>query len=145
MKRSLLIIVSVLVIICSFFACKNNSSSESVSTTAVTDAQIITRYYKAVTDENKETVSYNEGKVVTTELIKESTAIESKETTSVINRTDNDIAFDATTSPSSPATKATISTTVKNTSATHNNAIITKPNSTTQTATDKDGWIDKWY
>ena len=36
MKKQILIIVSVVVIICSFVACTHNSGSESISTTAVT-------------------------------------------------------------------------------------------------------------
>ena len=36
MKKQVLIIISIVVIICSFVACTHNSGSESISTTAVT-------------------------------------------------------------------------------------------------------------
>ena len=50
MKKAILIIISVIVIIFSFVACENNSSSEITATTAVTNEQGTTHYYKAITD-----------------------------------------------------------------------------------------------
>ena len=63
-----LIIISVIVIIFSFVACENNSSSEITATTAVTNEQGATHYYKAITDKNKKFITNKSGETITTEI-----------------------------------------------------------------------------
>ena len=94
MKKQILIIVSVVVIICSFVACTYNSGSESISTTAVTDSNGITHYYEPVTDENNDIVSKENGDVVTTEITPTSKSTKTQTTsTSAKNNADNVIDF----------------------------------------------------
>ena len=149
MKKQILIIVSVVVIICSFVACTHNSGSESISTTAVTDSNGITHYYKPVTDENKDIVTKENGDVVTTEITVQSKATETQtSSTSAQNEADNVIDFNTVTDNSKTTTvrnnKTEMSTEIS-TDETTTQTNTTTPQKQTQPITDKDGWINKWY
>lgn len=149
MKKQILIIVSVVVIICSFVACTHNSGSESISTTAVTDSNGITHYYKPVTDENKDIVTKENGEVITTEITVQSKATETQtSSTSAQNEADNVIDFNTVTDNSKTTTvrnnKTEMSTEIS-TDETTTQTNTTTPQKQTQPITDKDGWINKWY
>ena len=89
MKKHILIIASVVVIVCSFVACTNNSSSESIPTTAIMDSNGITHYYEPVTDENSDIVTKENGDVVTTEITVQSKATKTQtSSTSAQNEAD---------------------------------------------------------
>ena len=149
MKKQILIIVSVVVIICSFVACTHNSSIETVSTTAVTDGNGITHYYEPVTDENNDIVSKENGDVVTTEITVQSKATKTQtSSTSAKNNADNVIDFNTVTDNSKTTTvrnNKTETSTEISTDETTTQANTTTPQKQTQPITDKDGWINKWY
>lgn len=157
MKKQLLIISVIIVIVSIFVSCSVNSSSEDVSTTAVTDSYGTTHYYKSVTDENGSTVlaeieTKSNGSIVTnkngTYVIKKHTTVVFDESSvtkpasnssTTVNGADNIVEFeptDASKETKPDITTATESTTIKN-------EITTQKE--TQLATDKDGWITKWY
>lgn len=150
MKKALLITISILVIICSFAACKSNGSGDNMTTVAVTDKSGETHYYSQVTGSDKKPVTDGKGKPVTTEI----TASGSKKAPSnksssdkADGSADNTVKFDATTK----AADSTAVGTTKGTTAVTSSAQGTtnQPTSTTEKqtkpATDKDGWVDKWY
>ena len=161
MKKQLLIFSILVVIISIFVSCSTNSSSEVLSTTAVTDSNGITHYYEPVTDLSKETATDKKGDVVTTEITVKNTTTTSHTSLSSQNNADNDIEFKSveksTTSASitrnektSTITRSDAGTQKSNTSS-QNNSTTSKlttniaTNKQTQPATDKDGWINKWY
>lgn len=169
MKKQLFIFSILIVIISIFVSCSANSSSEDILTTAVTDEQGTTHYYEHVTDEKvnisktfenqgvyAEIETKSNGKAVTnkngTYVTKEHTTVlpfddetaksisSTEKSSSTTNEgADNNIAFD----PDKPTeeTKPTTSTTAERTST----ATTTTAEKETQPATDKDGWITKWY
>lgn len=149
MKKQILIIVSVVVIICSFVACTHNSGSESISTTAVTDSNGITHYYEPVTDENNDIVTKENGDVVTTEITVQSKATKTQtSSTSAQNEADNVIDFNTVTDNSKTTTvrnNKTETSTEISTDETTTQTNTTTPQKQTQPITDKDGWINKWY
>lgn len=143
MKKALLITISILVIICSFAACKSNGSGDNMTTVAVTDKSGETHYYSQVTGSDK--------KPVTTEI----TASDSKKSPSnkasaaktTVGSADNAVKFEATTKAADSTAVGTTKGTTAATSAAQ--STTNQPTSTTEKqtkpATDKDGWIDKWY
>lgn len=160
MKKQLLIISIIVVIVSIFVSCSVNKEGniQLPSTTAVTDEQGTTHYYQPVT-ENKSTsvfaeiVTDDKGKAVTKKngeyVTKEHTTIltTAKEAVSSItgsatertqeNPADNKIEFETTTKrDKTTTTTAAVKPTEKETTSTAN---------PTKIATDKDGWIDKWY
>lgn len=173
MKKQLLIISIIVVIVSIFVSCSVNSSSENVSTTAVTDSNGTTHYYEPVTDDegnisttaknqgvfaeietqaNGKAVTKKNGEYVTNEyttaLPIENTTDSSSgtnkpatkqsstsNTTTDIDDADNDIEFEA---PSEDTTKPTTEKTTTTTTETTTQKEIPP-------ATDKDGWITKWY
>lgn len=149
MKKQVLIIISVVVIICSFVACTNNNSIEITSTTAVTDSNGITHYYEPVTDENKEIVTKENGDVVTTEITVQSKATKAQTiSTSAQNEADNVIDFNTVTDNSKTTTvrnNKTETSTEISTDETTTQTDTTIPQKPTQPVTDQDGWINKWY
>lgn len=149
MKKQVLIIAYVVVIVCSFVACTNNSSSESIPTTAVTDSNGITHYYEPVTDENSDIVTKENGDVVTTEITVQSKATKAQTiSTSVQNNADNVIDFNTVTDNSKTTTvrnNKTETSTEISTDETTTQTNTTTQQKQTQPITDKDGWINKWY
>lgn len=149
MKKQILIIVSVVVIICSFVACTHNSGSESISTTAVTDSNGITHYYESVTDENNDIVTKENGDVVTTEITVQGKSTKTQtSSTSAQNEADNVIDFNTVTDNSKITTvrnNKTETSTEISTDETTTQTNTTTPQKQTQPITDKDGWINKWY
>jgi len=177
MKKRLEIVSLIIVIVSLFVACSENSGSEAISTTAVTDSTGITHYYEPVTDdkgnisitaENKglfvEIKTQSNGKAVTekdgTYATNEHTTIlpiegvtdnlsttkldsekSSSDTTKNIEDADNVVEFKPT--ETTEETKPTTSTaTEKEITTSITETTIQKE---TQPATDKDGWITKWY
>lgn len=171
MKKHILIISIVVLIVSFFVSCSVNSSIDEVSTTAVTDSNGTTHYYEPVTDNkgnisttaknpgvfaeietqpNGKTVTNKNGTYVTNEhttvlpienksnntsnTIKSESEKISSDTTKDIDNDDNIVEFEPT---------DTTNETKPNTTTTENNE--TENNKTTQSATDKDGWINKWY
>lgn len=120
MKKHLIIISLIVIVVSIFVLYFANSSSEDISntdisTTSVTDSDGTTHYYEPVTD-NKDSVSMTaENKGVFSEIETTETAKETKPTATSI--------------------------TAENT--TNKNETTTQKS--TQPATDKDGWITKWY
>lgn len=141
MKKQILIIVSVVVIICSFVACTHNSGSESISTTAVTDSNGITHYYEPVTDENNKIVTDKNNDVVTTEITTTGKTTQTQtSSTSAQNEADNVVDYEP---KKNDTTTATTKLETIITKTTQTNTITTQNQN--QSVTDKDGWIDKWY
>lgn len=150
MKKALLITISILVIICSFAACKSNGSGDNMTTVAVTDKSGETHYYSQVTGSDKKPVTDGKGKPVTTEI----TASGSKKapsnkasTDKADGSADNTVKFEATTKAADSTAVGTTKDTTAVTSAAQ--GTTNQPTSTTEKqtkpATDKDGWVDKWY
>lgn len=149
MKKSLFIIFIIVVIVSIFVSCSINSSNKEISTTAVTDKQGATHYYETVSNEtNKsvyaEIVTDNKGKAVTN---KNDTYVTKEYTTIMLTDiiADNTVEFepDETTNKNANTTDgASPSPTKKETTATTTETTTQKE---TQPATDKDGWITKWY
>lgn len=147
MKKQVLIIISIVVIICSFVACTNNGSIETVSTTAVTDGNGITHYYEPVTDENNEIVTDKNNDVVTTEITTTGKTTKAQTTSTYTqNKADNDIDFESVTNNTTSTTENVVTTTNHTTQKqiTTTNA-NTQKQTQPQPATDQDGWINKWY
>lgn len=149
MKKQILIVVSVVVIICSFVACTNYNSIEITSTTAVTDSNGITHYYKPVTDKNNDIVTKGNGDVVTTEITVQSKATKTQTSlTFAQNEADNVIDFNTVTDNSKTTTvrnNKTETSTEISTDETTTQTNTTTPQKQTQPVTDQDGWINKWY
>lgn len=168
MKKQLFIISVLVIIVSIFVSCSVNSSSDEISTTVVTDNNGTTHYYEPLT-ENESTSVYAEividdkGKAVTNKngtyvtnehttvlpIIDETTKTSnsakptteksSSNTTKNIEDADNIVDFE----PDKPTeeTKPTTSTTTEKPTTT----TTTTTQKGTQPATDKDGWITKWY
>ena len=167
MKKQILIISVLIIIISIFVFCSANSSSENFSTTAVTDSKGTTHYYEPVTDDKgnisttekeqgvyAEIETHSNGKyvtnehttVLTIENVTDSTSSTTKSATEKSSENDssnadNDIEFepDETTSDRKPNTTTT--TTQKQTTTTTE----TTTEKEIPPATNKDGWITKWY
>lgn len=152
MKKQI-IIISVLVIIVSvFISCSANSSSGDISTTAVTDSNGIMHYYEVITDDTETTVlkeietlvdrkavTEKNGKYATKEYTVILTTAKSKvssslNTTKNMEAADNIVDFEP-----DDTTKPTVTTTVEK------EASKTTTQKEIPPATDKDGWITKWY
>ena len=159
MKKQLLIISIIVVIVSIFVSCSVNKEGniQLPSTTAVTDEQGTTHYYEPVTEDKNATVfveivTDDNGKAVTKKngeyVTKEHTTIltttektisstKQAQNNSSENSADNKIEFETTTKRDKTTTPtAAVKPTEKETTSTAN---------PTKIATDKDGWIDKWY
>lgn len=175
MKKQLLIISIIVVIVSIFVSCSVNKEGniQLPSTTAVTDEQGTTHYYEPVTDDegNISTTAKNKGVFAEIETQSNGKAVTKKNgeyvtnehttalsienvtdrtssttkpatkqsstsnTTTDIDDADNDIEFET---PSGDTTKPTTEKTTTTTTETTTQKEI-------QPATDKDGWITKWY
>ena len=165
MKKKRITILFFAILCCFFVSCSVNSSSENVSTTAVTDNEGSTHFYETVTDENGEDVTAQNGEKVFAEIetnndgtavtnsngtfvtINETTVFSNQNTSSNANghsssggsSDDNEVAFETDleegTTSENPA---------KNTTTTEPTTVHAG-DTTTQSATDADGWINKWY
>lgn len=147
MKKIAVIILVAASFISIFAACSLNGNSGDNFTTAVTDTKGQTHYYEVVTNENSESVTDSKGSKVYAEIVtdkdksyvtQENTTVfnDKGEDTSISeksknNTADNEVTFSQNQETSSQAAETTEST--------------TKNNITTQSVTDKDGWINKWY
>lgn len=159
MKKQLLIISIIVVIVSIFVSCSVNKEGniQLPSTTDVTDEQGTTHYYEPVTenestsvfaeivtDDKGEAVTKKNGEYVTKEHItilttteKTISSTKQAQNNSSENSADNKIEFETTTKrDKTTTTTAAVKPTEKETTSTAN---------PTKIATDKDGWIDKWY
>lgn len=159
MKKQLFIISILVVIISVFVSCSVNGSNEDISTTA----DGTTHYYEIVTDDsstvlneietqpNGKVVTEKNGKYVTNEhttvlslksvidnssTAKSTTEKSSPNTTTDIKNADNAVEFEPD-KPTEETKPSTSTSTEKPTTTTTQKA--------TQPATDKDGWVTKWY
>ncbi|MGN0527932.1 MAG: hypothetical protein ACI4IE_02275 [Eubacterium sp.] len=126
---------------CVFVACSVNGSSETASTTAVTNSYGITHYNEPVTEENIVTVTNKYG-----DTVAEVTTAKSKTTntqaSSASAKSKGDNVADINSVTVSEASTATTNLPTKTTTAS------TQANTAkeqTQPVTDKDGWVNKWY
>lgn len=170
MKKQLFIFSILIVIISIFVSCSTNSSSEVISTTAVTNSNGTTHYYEPVTDDNGNvsTIDGNQSIFVEIETQSNGKAVTKKDGTYVTNEHTTALPIENTTdNPSStikPVTEKSSDTTNDNadnnvdfepnkptgeakpsTSTTTEKPKTTATQKTNQPATDKDGWITKWY
>lgn len=172
MKKRLTIVSLIIVIVSLFVACSENSGSEVVSTTAVTDSNGTTHYYEPVTDDtgNISTTAENKGVFAEIETQSNGKAVTKKNGEYVTNEHTTVLPIENTTDNSNSATKndgtspiPVESSSTDNVSDADNTIEFkpdkptdeTKPTTTenpvtttqkeTQPATDKDGWITKWY
>ena len=171
MKKRLTIVSLIIVIVSLFVACSENSGSEVVSTTAVTDSNGTTHYYEPVTDDtgNISTTAENKG-VFEIETQSNGKAVTKKNGEYVTNEHTTVLPIENTTDNSNSATKKDGTSPIPAESSSTDNVSDadntiefkpdkptdeTKPTTTenpvtttqkeTQPATDKDGWITKWY
>ncbi len=156
MKKQIIIISVFVVIISIFVSCSANSSSEDVSTTAVTDSKGSTHYYEPVTDDKGDisTTEKNRGVYAEIETQSNDKAVTEKSGKYVTNEHTTVLPIESTTATSTQKSKPDITTTTteKQTTSTTETTVTettTKNETTTkketQPATDKDGWITKWY
>lgn len=163
MKKNISLILLIILLVCTGAACSAGDPVAEVSTTSVTDTEGQTRYYEYVTDENGETVTAENGNAVLAEIetdangtaatrqsgefvTKEETTVISNQTTqsgagntSGSSSADNEIPFDP-----GPENETTSEKQTQNTTTTKP-ATAPSGDTTTQSATDADGWINKWY
>lgn len=158
MKKQLFIFSILIVIISIFVSCSTNSSSEVISTTAVTNSNGITHYYEPVTDDNGNvsTIDGNQSIFAEIETKSNGKAVTNKNGTYVTKEHTTVLPFDDETAKSISSTEKSSNTTNEDAD---NNIVFdpdkpteeTKPTTSTtaeketQPATDKDGWITKWY
>ena len=166
MQKKIIIILSLIVFCCGCVSCSVNSSSGDRSTTAVTDTEGLTHFYESVTDENGEIVTVQNGEKVFAEIETDQNAtavtnskgafVTMNETTVFSNQnTASNVSSYASSSGSSddnavtfePETDKPASTerSTQNTTATEPATVPADDTTTTQSATDADGWINKWY
>lgn len=166
MKKQLFIFSILIVIISIFVSCSTNSSSEVISTTAVTNSNGTTHYYEPVTDDNGNvsTIDGNQSIFVEIETQSNGKAVTKKDGTYVTNEHTTVLPFDDETAKSISSTEKSSNTTNEgadnniafdpdkpteetkpSTSTTTEKPKTTTTQKTTQPATDKDGWITKWY
>lgn len=170
MKKQIFSISIIVIIVSVFVSCSANSSSENISTTAVTDSDGTTHYYEPVTDDkgSLSTTGKNQGVFAKIETRSNGKAVTKKDGTYVTNEhtavlpiesvTDNSSTTNSTTQKSTSDTTKVVddadnilefepsddkTTTEKQTTKTTLTETTTKKE--TQPATDKDGWITKWY
>ena len=165
MKRPVTMILITVIVVSAFAACSVNGSNENISTTAVTDSQGQTHYYEPVTDEDGKTVTDTNGNTVfaQTETLTNGNAVTNENGEYVTNANttvfaggsngsdsnvtppssgektedaDNEVPFDPTTGTFTDESKTETTSPTKDT---------TQEEKTTQSATDADGWINKWY
>lgn len=168
MKKQLLIISVLVVMVGIFVSCSANGGSEDISTTAVTDSNGATYYYVPVTDENGEAVTNADGDKIYAEIETQAdgTAVTDKSgefvtdanTTALAGsgnysaadkeqpssgnqseNADNEVPFDPAEESSAQESKT------QTTSADNITTETNQTEKTTQSATDADGWINKWY
>lgn len=145
-------------------ACSMRSGSVEISTTAVTDNDGQTHIYEIVTDESNEPVTEKNGNTIVAEIEtdKRGKAVTdkndypvTKNSTTVLATTaksgsdDNDVEFEAETNNTTLKTttsKTEESTTQKPVDTDQNTTEkTTESEITTQSVTDSEGWINKWY
>lgn len=175
MKRSVKIFLILCIIVSAFAACSSNGSNENISTTAVTDSNGATRFYEPVTDKKGETVTNASGDIVYAKIEtqadgkavknKKGTYIMKEHTTVFPSAVKNDgrnsaeKSGDSTNTANSNSESQTAAdnempfkqeeNNTSSTTTTKNNAETTattkQTEKVTQSATDTDGWITKWY
>lgn len=171
MKKAIAFIILTVLIVCLAAACSAEEPVAQISTTAVTDSEGQTRYYEYVTDENGESVTDTNGSTLMAEIATDPNgtavtdrsgeyvtenktvfSLHNKQDSTTINSgsgkteseagsdADNEVEFD----PNSGS--GTTAATEKPTTTTATPSTVTDPSvATTQSATDSDGWINKWY
>lgn len=175
MKKPYLIILLTIIISC-LIACQQvDRSSESISTTAVTNEYGVTKYYEVLSDNDTtvyaEIETHSNGKVVIDNkghyVTNQNTTVKTSSNDSQNNNEhdDNDVVFDASNSRASESESTTNdekqSTTSKNNTTNPSSTTNTSANErttkaeetdttatteqTTESPTDEDGWINRWY
>lgn len=159
MKKQLFIFSVLIIIVAVLVSCSANNDNNGNSNIAVTDKQGTTHYYEIVTDNNGKPLTNNNSKYVTNEH-KTTTVIDNKVTGSKIvvsssknskdtkvfetsDKADNNIDFKSNHEKTNSSVSVTAS--LPSTSASDNKETSSRNFSTTQIATDNDGWVDKWY
>ena len=161
MKKSLISIVFVVTLICILVSCSaKNIGSGDISTTAITDVNGETHYYETVTDQSGEPVTDENGSTVYAEIVTNKNGeaatdknknYVTKENTTIFNNTEKDTSITETKKSDTADNEVTFnypyeSTTQKPTTNIANTTeLTTQKVTTTQSVTDKDGWINKWY
>ena len=161
MKELAISLVLIVITVCLFVSCSaKNSGSGDISTTAITDVNGETHYYETVTDENGETVTDNKGNTVYAEIVTNKSGeaatdknknYVTKENTTIFNNTEKDTSITETKKSDTADNEVNFnnpdeSTTQKpTTNITNTKESTTQKETPTQSVTDKDGWINKWY
>lgn len=148
MKKSVFTILLITLLVSALAACSVKSSPEQSSTTFVTDENGETHIYEVLTDSENQTVlseietdskentvTEKGGSIVTRKS--ETTTVKAEDNSSSERNDDNEIPFESGDSNSIDTPKPNITVSDKD----------IKPEAPTekQPATDKDGWINKWY
>lgn len=162
MKKAIILLAVTVITVCLFVSCSaKNSGSGDVSTTAITDVSGETHYYETVTDENGETVTDENGSTVYAEIVTNKNGeaatdknknYVTKENTTIFNNTEKDTSITEAKKSDTADNEVTFNqpnettTHVVQTTNTADTTVITTTEETpTQSVTDKDGWINKWY
>ena len=161
MKKSALSLILIVITVCLFVSCSaKNSGSGDISTTAITDVNGETHYYETVTDKSGELVTDENGSTVYAEIATNQNGevvtdknknYVTKENTTIFNNTEKDTSITETKKSDTADNEVTFnypyeSTTQKpTTNITNTTESTTQKETPTQSVTDKDGWINKWY
>lgn len=161
MKKAIILLAVTVITVCLFVSCSaKNSGSGDVSTTAITDISGETHYYETVTDQSGEPVTDENGSTVYAEIVTNKNGeaatdknknYVTKENTTIFNNTEKDTSITETKKSDTADNEVTFnypyeSTTQKPTTNIANTTeLTTQKVTTTQSVTDKDGWINKWY
>lgn len=161
MKKSLISIVFVVTLVCILVSCSaKNIGSGDISTTDITDINGETHYYETVTDKSGELVTDENGSTVYAEIATNQNGevatdknknYVTKENTTIFNNTEKDTSIterkksdtaDNEVNFNNPdeSTTQKLTTNIANTTES-----TTQKETPTQSVTDKDGWINKWY
>lgn len=161
MKKAIVLLAVTVITVCLFVSCSaKNSGSGDVSTTAITEVSGETHYYETVTDQSGEPVTDSKGNSVYSEIVTNKNGkaatdknknYVTKENTTIFNNTEKDTSITETKKSDTADNEVTFnfpdeSTTQKpTTNITNSTESTTQKETPTQSVTDKDGWINKWY
>lgn len=149
MKKNILIIFSILVIFSSLIACASNGSSDTNFSTTVTYDKESIYSYNTANNRQKENIT-DKSKKSTTEISTDNSKkdLAKNNSSTASNENDNICVFEYSSKVDSSITNysnkdITASSVTQSTKLT--NEQTSKINKNTTPATDKYGWINKWY
>lgn len=143
-KKYFAVIFTLMLLVCSFSACTAKNTADDLTTTAVTDDEGNTVYYEVATDERGNALTNDEGSTYLTEVVSSKTNENNPSQSSNSNNADNDVQF-ITPQNSDNSQNENTEITTSDVLSEKETTIKDSQEITTQSVTDKDGWINKWY